>query len=348
MENYGRAFDSASAALNNLPLDRRGRRNLADLTRNRTRPFSKSYPGLFKSAIRPPSYLSGVTGSSGGGGGLTADEFKDMVERRDPLNPTESSFHGLALVDLYSPPEVIAAHADIPPIFEKKWLSKHEFGGYMADTVVNEPDEIDKLFGGEKGRAAENVLCYHASAHLITGEMLDFYQRKGIKYRVHYWVQYYRAKPFAAFVTNLVNQRIKAALAGQTCDVLLFKLIMNAFIGRFALAVARFRNCNITPSSRMEAVLRSPMTRQVKHLRCEDVALDPLHETLSNKKNVTEDLAVQVQIAVYQAFEVQIFSPRDVPKPRGQSPGVRGRFWRGSGANPPAPTPARNILVVNG
>ena len=309
MENYGRAFDSASAALNNLPLNRR---NLADLTRTRTRPFSKSYPGLFKSAIRPPSYLSGVRGGSGGGG-LTADEFKDMVERRDPLNPTESSFHGLALVDLYSPPEVIAAHADIPPIFEKKWLSKREFGGYMADTVVNEPDEIDKLFGE---RAAENVLCYHASAHLITGEMLDFYQRKGIKYRVHYWVQYYRAKPFAAFVTNLVNQRIKAALAGQTCDVLLFKLIMNAFIGRFALAVARFRNCNITPSSRMEAVLRSPMTRQVKHLRCEDVALDPLHETLSNKKNVTEDLAVQVQIAVYQVFEVQIQAPRDVPKPR--------------------------------
>ena len=209
--------------------------------------------------------------------------------------------------------------------------------------------------------AAENILCYHASAHLITGEMLDFYQKKGIKYRVHYWVQYYRARPFATFVQNLVDERIKAALRGDTCDVLLFKLIMNAFIGRFALAVARFMNCKIVPSSRMEAILRSPMKRAVKHLRCEDVALDPLHECLMKKKNVTEDLAVQVQIAVYQEREFDLaraslsFEHFEIPKgslPRGPGPlnpgryrpGILGTIPGGGGGGPPRPRPATGDL----
>jgi len=240
------------------------------------------FPGIHESA-RP-----GFCGTHDGDAGMTADEFKRLVERRDPLNPAESAFHGQALVDLYSPAEVIAAHADVPPIFDKKRLTADTFNGYMPTLISDE--EKARMFP-----AQENILCYHASAHLVTGETLDSYRKKGIKYRVHYFSQYYRAKPFARFVEELVEQRIQASIADNACDALLFKLILNSMIGRFALAVQRFLACSIVSSAKMEAVLRSPMKRSTKHLRCEDVALDPVHEVVMNKKNVTEDLAVQIQ-----------------------------------------------------
>lgn len=151
LENYGRAYDAAAAALNTVPNSIIGNRNsslqqnhiprrkLAEFTR-RHRPFSKSFPGLFRSALSP-SYAREAWRNGEISGehskGMTADEFKDMVERRDPLNPDESAFHGLALVDLYSPSEVIKAHADIPPIFDKKMLRLEHFTGYMADTVMD-------------------------------------------------------------------------------------------------------------------------------------------------------------------------------------------------------------------
>lgn len=160
LENYGRAYDAAAAALspevadaaaaaapnsiignnNALQQNHIQRRKLAEFTR-RTRPFSKSFPGLFRSALSPSfareNWRNGGRISGEHSKGMTADEFKDMVERRDPLNPDESAFHGLALVDLYSPREVIKAHADIPPIFDKKMLRREHFTGYMADTVMD-------------------------------------------------------------------------------------------------------------------------------------------------------------------------------------------------------------------
>ena len=80
-------------------------------------------------------------------------------------------------------------------------------------------------------------------------------------------------------------------------------------IGRFALAVQRFLACSIVSSAKMERVLRSPLKRSTKHLRCEDIALDPVHEVVMSKKNVTEDLAVQIQVSVYQVEDVDFFSP---------------------------------------
>ena len=253
---------------------------------SRAKPRSLSFPGLFKSARH--GFNSGC-----GTPGLTADDFKKIVEARDPLNPSESAFHGQALVDLYSPPEVIEAHGDLPPIFDKKLLTREEFGGFMASIV--DAAEAEKMFP-----ATENILCYHASAHMVTGETLDAYRKKGILYRVHYFAQYFRARPFANFVEKLVEQRIQASLENNSCDALLFKLILNSMIGRFALAVQRFLACSIVPSSQMERVLRSPLKRSTKPLRCEDIALDPIHEVVMSKKNVTEDLAIQIQISVYQ------------------------------------------------
>ena len=166
-------------------------------------------------------------------------------------------------------------------------------------TLIDDAAEVDKMFPCE-----ENILCYHATAHLVTGETLDAYRRKGIKYRVHYFTQYFRARPFAAFVEALVEQRIQASIANNSCDALLFKLILNSMIGRFALQVQRFMSCTLVSSAKMEAVLRSPMKRSTKHLRCEDVSIDPLHEVCMKKKNVREDLAVQIQVTVYQELRV--------------------------------------------
>ena len=255
---------------------------------SRAKPRSLSFPGLFKSSR--PGFNSGC-----GVPGLTADDFKKIVEARDPLNPSESAFHGQALVDLYSPPEVIAAHGDLPPIFDKKLLTREEFGGFMA-SIVDE-SAAEKMFP-----SVENILCYHASAHMVTGETLDAYRKKGILYRVHYFAQYFRARPFANFVGKLVEQRIQASIENNSCDALLFKLILNSMIGRFALAVQRFLACSIVPSSQMERVLRSPLKRSTKPLRCEDIALDPIHEVVMNKKNVTEDLAIQIQVSVFRAY----------------------------------------------
>jgi len=249
-------------------------------------PYSPTYPFLFKGA-RPES-----TGCKPDEAGITLEHFKKKLRQRRE-DDGSSEFFGLAMVSLTSPQSVIDANPYIPPIFDKKHLTTDTLRGHMERLLPS--SAVERLYPSD-----ENVFCYNTKRYLATSEMLAYYDRKGIEFDVEYFVEYYRGAPFAPFVSNMVKDRVIALRQGNITMQLVVKLLLNAMVGRFALAVARFVVCRVVGSDRMVDQIRSPMVKSTKSLRCEDEKLDPLYEVVKKKKSVVEDLALQIQIFVYQ------------------------------------------------
>jgi hypothetical protein len=146
--------------------------------------------------------------------------------------------------------------------------------------------------------------------------MLRHYHDKGLEYKVHWFVLYYRGKPFEKFVNRMVADRVAAIrkdppdLAGQTVS----KLLMNSCVGKFALAKHRFVKTQVCGIRKLYKAMRSPLLKQMKSLRVQDISIDPLHEVQLKKRHVIEDLAIQVQIQVYQNSKLLFFRFLDVLK----------------------------------
>jgi hypothetical protein len=251
----------------------------------KTPPYSPTYPFLYKGA-RPETSSRKPLAI-----GVTIDDFKRKLrERRDDGS---SAFFGLAMVNLTSPPEVVQANPYIPPIFDKKHLTSDMLTGHMERLLPAKV--VERLYPSD-----ENIFCYNTKRYLATSEMLAYYDRKGIEFDVEYFVEYYRGAPFAPFVKTMVKDRVIALRQGNITMQLVVKLLLNAMVGRFALAVSRFVICRVVGCDKMLDILRSPMVKSTKSLRCEDDELDPLHEVVKKKKSCIEDLALQIQIFVYQ------------------------------------------------
>ncbi|CAG5104696.1 Oidioi.mRNA.OKI2018_I69.chr1.g1460.t1.cds [Oikopleura dioica] len=242
-------------------------------------PHSPTYPFLYKGA--KPNFSGMIPGKPG----VTEEDFLAALRAK--------KFFGLALVDLSSTQKVIDENPFIPPIFAKTELTTDTLNGYMKRVLPQKT--VERLYPSE-----ENVFCYNAKNYMATSEMLEFLDNKGVKIKVHYFVEYYKGAPFKKFVANMVKDRVTALSKKNAGLQLVIKLILNAMVGRFALAVYRFLSCSIVGADKMYDAIRSPMLKSTKQLRVEDVALDPLHEIVRRKKNVTEDLALPIQIFVYQ------------------------------------------------
>ncbi|CBY40627.1 unnamed protein product, partial [Oikopleura dioica] len=249
-------------------------------------PCSPSYPFLYK-GCRPERSGSYKPEQQG----VTTDDFKRLLRTKNAQG--QSSFFGLAVVDLSSSSKVIEENPYIPPIYDKIKLNSDMLAGHMKSLLSKEL--VDKLYPSE-----ENIFCYNATRYLATSEMLAYYDSKGIDFTLHYFVEYYRGAPFKRFVKNMVRDRVIALSKGNVTMQLVIKLLLNAMVGRFALAVARFMCCRILGADKMLNVIRSPMLKSIKSLRVEDDAVDPLHEVVTKKKRIVEDLALQIQIYVYQ------------------------------------------------
>ncbi|CAG5096500.1 Oidioi.mRNA.OKI2018_I69.XSR.g14647.t1.cds [Oikopleura dioica] len=259
-----------------------------------TPPISKSYPLIFKGAEQKHS------GCKMFEAGVTEEDFLKTLREtyQSDENPKDilksrSKFFGIALVDLESPPQVIVENPHVPPIFAKMKLESDMLHGYMKRVLPSKM--VEQLYPSE-----ENIFCYNTKRYLATSEMLAYLDRKGLKIRVHYFIEYYRGSPFENFVATMVKDRVAAKVANNDTMQLVIKLILNAMVGRFALAVSRFMATKIVGADKMYDAIRSPLLHSTKPLRVEDIALDPLHEIVSKKKRVTEDLAIHVQIFVYQ------------------------------------------------
>ena len=137
-------------------------------------PESKTYPLLYKSSKQSS--------------GVTEQDFISLV--------SQDRFFGFAVVDLESPQAVIDAHPNIPPIFDKVTINRQDVQGHILKTL--DEKQLDQIFPKE-----ENAFCYNAKSYLITSEMLKYYHDKGLKYKVEYFVMYYKAKPFENFVNTM-------------------------------------------------------------------------------------------------------------------------------------------------
>jgi hypothetical protein len=253
-------------------------------------PQSKSYPLLYESSY------SSFTGQVEGTEGVTDEQFRQLVAR--------DGFFGFALVDLRSPPSVVESHKFIPPIFDKVRLELEDVQGHLKEMLNLK--QLSSLFPKE-----ENAFVYNTDGYMITSAMLKYYHDKGITFHVHYFAMYYRGKPFQKFVKKMVKERVNAkdSTSSTVC-----KLIMNSCVGRFALAKHRFTDTQIYGIRRMYKALRNPLLRGTKSLRAQDVTMDPLHEVEMRKRSVVEDLAIHVQIQVYQNSKLLFFEFLDVLK----------------------------------
>jgi len=253
-------------------------------------PKSKSYPFLFESSF------SKFTGQNEGTEGVTESMFRDLVE--------SGEFFGFALVDLKSPQSVVDSHKFIPPIFDKVRLEIEDVQGHLKNML--DVKQLSSLFPRE-----ENCFVYNTKGYLITSDMLKYYHDKGLEYYTHYFVMYYRGAPFKKFVKKMVKERVNAQ---DTTSQSVSKLIMNSCVGRFALAKHRFTHTQIYGINKMYKALRNPLLKGTRSLRSQDVAIDPLHEVELKRRTVVEDLAIHVQIQVYQNSKLLFFRFLDVLK----------------------------------
>ncbi|CAG5106265.1 Oidioi.mRNA.OKI2018_I69.chr1.g2763.t1.cds [Oikopleura dioica] len=73
-------------------------------------------------------------------------------------------------------PNLIDAHPDIPPIFDKVRIEREDVQGFITEMLTKE--ELDQMFPKE-----ENAFCYNAQDYLITSAMLKHYHDKGLNYK---------------------------------------------------------------------------------------------------------------------------------------------------------------------
>ena len=83
----------------------------------------------------------------------------------------------------------------------------------------------------------------------------------------------------------------------------LYKLLANSAVGKFAQAVHRFTKTRIIGPDKLRKCFQDATFKNYKPLRSEDVLIDPLYEVCHAKKMVTENLALHIQIQVYQACD---------------------------------------------
>ena len=259
-------------------------------------PDSKIYPGLFKGA-------KNNTGVEPGSEGITEEEFKKMVETEDAEG--KSRFFGFAVVDLESPPSVIASHPDVPPIFAKHEITLDDLRGDLTRTLSDAQKK--RLFP-----VRENIFSYHVKDFMVTSEVLQYYVKKGLKYRTKYFVQYYRGAPFKPFVNTMVADRVEALRKKDTALQNWIKVIMNAKVGYFAIDRSKFLQTKIITSGQLYTTLRNPRLKSLTPLIAEGRRTEPLYEAVFKKKRVVHETALQIQIAVYQNSKLLFFQFIDV------------------------------------
>ena len=259
-------------------------------------PYSKLYPGLFKGARTN-------TGLEPGTEGVSEEEFKKMVDNEDENGKSE--FFGFAVVDLESPPEVIETHSDVPPIFAKHEITLEDLRGDLTKTLS--AAQKKRLFP-----ANENIFCYHVKNFMVTSDVLQYYSKKGLTYKVHYFVEYFRGAPFKKFVNSMVADRVEALRKKDTALQNWIKVIMNAKVGYFAIDRSKFLQTKIVTSGALYTSLRNPRLKSLTPLYTEGVRSDPLHEAVFKKRRVTHNTALQIQIAVYQNSKLLFFQFIDV------------------------------------
>jgi hypothetical protein len=255
---------------------------------------SQQYPFLFKDTVH-------------------ISEFKELLRQRyaptehvahngTPPGKGESLFFGFAMVNLTSSSQVERENPYVPPIFDKITMKAEDCQGYIGEMI---PD-VDKkrLFPKQ-----ENAFVYNAERYLATSEMLAYYDEKGLDFELEYFVNYYRGAPFKNFVNTVVRERINCMqrvdengeadpdVAGAN----LYKLLANSAVGKFAQAVHRFTKTRIIGPDKLRKCFQDATFKNYKPLRSEDVLIDPLYEVCQTKKMVTENLALHIQIQVYQA-----------------------------------------------
>ncbi|CAG5089850.1 Oidioi.mRNA.OKI2018_I69.PAR.g12375.t1.cds [Oikopleura dioica] len=259
-------------------------------------PSSKTYPFLFKSARKPSGLPSGHEG-------VTEAEFKKLVLEEDENG--ESRFFGFAMVDLRSPPSVIEKYKYMPPIFARKKLEREDLQGDLSDTLSE--NQKKRMFPCE-----ENIFCFNVDNYFISSQMLHYYAKMGIEYRVKYFLSYYRGKPFENFVNELVADRVKAAAKGDQAGQNWIKFILNSAVGYFAINRSKFLKTRILSSGDLYTALRNPRLKSLTTLQAEKTKCDPLHEAIFTKKMVNHSTALQVQLFVYQNSKLLFFKFRDV------------------------------------
>jgi len=278
------------------------RKEWAALENEGRAPRSNAYPGLFKGT---PLRQSGM---SWGDEGITEDEFKQWVleeEEGSGGGGGKPRFFGFAVVDLSSPPDVIKRHPHIPPIFTKRVINLEDLQGDLQSTLSAKQKK--RMFP-----ACENVFCYNAENYLATSEVLNYYAKKGLVYKVKYFVSYYRARPFRKFINSMVADRVQAIKDNQQSLQNWIKFIMNSAVGYFAIDRSKFLQTQVITSGKLYSALRNPRLKSLTPLTVEGHQLDPLHEAVAKKRRVVHSTALQVQIAVYQNSKLRFFRFLDV------------------------------------
>jgi hypothetical protein len=205
------------------------------------------------------------------------------------------------MVSLSSDARVEHDNPYIPPIFDKITMNAEDCLGYIGEMI---PDlEKKRLYP-----KSENAFVYNSERYLATSEMLAYYDEKGITYSVEYFVNYFRGAPFKNFVNTVVRERVACmqrvdAAGNPDPDVSganLYKLLANSAVGKFAQAVHRFTKTQLVGPDRLRKCFQDAMFKSYKPLRSEDVLIDPIYEVVSQKKMCVENLALHIQIQVYQ------------------------------------------------
>ncbi|CAG5081146.1 Oidioi.mRNA.OKI2018_I69.PAR.g9798.t1.cds [Oikopleura dioica] len=254
-------------------------------------------PFIFKGA--PKNY----TGYALGDEGVTEDEFRELLLETNADG--ESRFFGFAMVDLFSTEQVIADHPEIPPIFVKKTLCAEDLQGDLLNTLSEQQKK--NLFPCD-----ENVFCYHAENYLATSDTLLYYAKKGITFKLKYFVQYTRRKPFHKFIRSMVADRVQAVRDKDASLSNLAKFLQNSCVGNFAVNRSRFTDTKIVAADGLYRALRNPLLKQMETLKSDGHRVDPLHEVSFKKKRIIEDLAIHIQIFVYQNSKLLFFKFLDV------------------------------------
>ncbi|CAG5101516.1 Oidioi.mRNA.OKI2018_I69.YSR.g17166.t1.cds [Oikopleura dioica] len=218
------------------------------------------------------------------------NDVRETFARRIEGNKTQ--FFGFIMVDLKATQEVYDRHPEIPPIFARVKLEAGDCQGHI-DRIIP-PDVKKRMFPKE-----DNIFCYNKENYLCTSDMLAYLIDQGYEYEIKYFVNYYRGAPFANFVNKMVKERIecekRATMPAQTSN-------------------HRFVNTKIVGADRLRECFESSMFKAYKPIRVEDVAMDPLHEVVMRKSTVIENLALHIQVAIYQNSKLHLLQFKDIIK----------------------------------
>ncbi len=156
------------------------------------------------------------------------DILKSKQTEEDLLDGIrEGRLYGFIVCDVWSPPEVIEALHDFPPIIKRMELTDEHLSPYMRDRIYTNNPKMKSF------KRTTLVQGFTAKEHLLLTSLAKYYMAKGIVLsNVKRFIQYVPRKCLSPFVEHVTKMRIEAELNGETTKGNTAKIYGNSGYGK--------------------------------------------------------------------------------------------------------------------